>query len=792
MNRKFFKRTLSFAMAAAVSLTTLCGITSVSVAAEETITDVYRTIFSDDFESGRDLENKKVYPSGWQEITQFSGPGVGEYIESDGNYKYKMSTSAATYSFANSYRISNLFAKPITSGKHKLSFDISVPDGMNTASNEMWFEFSAFKAHSGETNITLWEFLRVNGNGDIMLSNSVRPAADDVGVWLDDKVTAEKMLTGVKLETEFDFDNKKETFYVDGKKIHEGEIKDNFTSMPGFQFLIGGATSETNVTPQAFIIDNVKFETANDPISVSNVSVVRGGVEYSADNAPVDAKQIKIKFDKDPGSEIIKNITLNDGTNDVALTGSYDSTIKTYSATFSGLEVGKNYTLKIDKGIMGLASDYSKTFSPVSVPWKTTFSDDFESGKDLENKSVYPSGWQEITHFSGPGVGEYIEADGNYKYKMSTAAANYAFANSYRISNLFAEPITSGKHKLSFDISVPDGMNTASNEMWFEFSAHKVHSGDTNITSGEFLRVNGNGDIMLSNAVRTASDDVGVWLTDKVTAEKILTGVKLEAEFDFNTGKEAFYVDGTKIHEGKIRGDFTSIPGFQFLIGGATSETNVKAQAFIIDNVKFETVGSPISVSSVKFTKYGKEYDTTNVPTGATGVKVIFSDDVTDYVKDCVTLKSGENNVTVNGTYDKTTNTFTGTFDALGEETAYILTVGKNALFTAEDYTTGFTTKGGIQLNNITFTPGEGNAVSVNYDLTRFSGSGTAVVIAAVYDSDRVVQAVSDNVTFGSDGSGKGTLNVSKTESQTLKVFVWDSLNSLKALFPVHPMTSGN
>lgn len=143
-------------------------------------------------------------------------------------------------------------------------------------------------------------------------------------------------------------------------------------------------------------------------------------------------------------------------------------------------------------------------------------------------------------------------------------------------------------------------------------------------------------------------------------------------------------------------------------------------------------------------------------------------------------------------TYLKEHNTFTGTFDALSEETAYILTVGKNALFTAEDYTIGFTTKGGIQLNNITFTPGEGNAVSINYDLTRFSGSGTAVVIAAVYDSDRVVQAVSDNVTFGSDGSGKDTLNVSKTESQTLKVFVWDSLNSLKALFPVHPMTSGN
>ena len=321
----------------------------------------YKAVFSDDFESGRDLENKKVYPSGWQEITQFSGPGVGEYIESDGNYKYKMSTSAATYSFANSYRISNLFAKPITSGKHKLSFDISVPDGMNTASNEMWFEFSAFKAHSGETNITLWEFLRVNGNGDIMLSNSVRPAADDVGVWLDDKVTAEKMLTGVKLETEFDFDNKKETFYVDGKKIHEGEIKDNFTSMPGFQFLIGGATSETNVTPQAFIIDNVKFETAMAKASVKDVKFIDiAGNEIIADSNIVPAGITGVKIEFSGGASPKTGDISIIGGNETIVSENFDAETAVYTAEFSApLATETEYTLKVESCV---DDTYSQSF----------------------------------------------------------------------------------------------------------------------------------------------------------------------------------------------------------------------------------------------------------------------------------------------------------------------------------------------------------------------------------------------------------------------------------------------
>lgn len=818
MNRKFFKRAISFAMAAAVSLTTLCGITSVSASAEEN-TDVYRTIFYTDFDSepnkvfslsetnitdANEQANYKTIPTGWNDASfNLSTTTWTEHygrIQTDGN-NYRFGIRASSWQ---TYFINKKFNIPLTSGRYRFSFDYKVgAEGYLNDKNQLNFDFNT--NHNTENRV-----LMLGGDGIITVWNDNRYNTQDkqeekkINVLKESETAKSKLIdTGINVAFEVDLTEKKEYMYIDGEKVDEAIYKLN--SIPGFQFR---ATPDNNGTFNIYaLIDNVKVEAINDPVYVSNISVTRGGVDYSIDNAPVDSKQIKVKFDKDPGSEIIKNVSLNDGTNNVTLNGKYDSASKTYTATFGGLEAGKNYTLKINKDIMGLANDYSKTFSAVSVPWETTFGDDFENtavtniSTDSSTVLNKPNNWDVAVGTgvttSNRGNSSIIADPGNASNKC-LKIEKWHWAN-YRVQKNFEPDYESGQYRISF--KVKNQKTSTKSYLDIDMSDEAaITANNNNIGTYRTMRIcapassdtNGDNTITFWNEVRKPTGELkngDVTYTNKFDTAK-LSNQWIEFVMTFNFDKRTCKVtaDDVLVEEFALQDNY-KLYGLQFRTIDYDNDAN--HSIWFVDDVKVEKVSSPLSVSSVKFTKGDKEYETNNVPAGATGVKIVFGDDVTDYVKDCVTLTNSENNITVNGTYNKTTKTFTGTFDALTEDTAYVLKVNKNALFTAEDYSANFTTKGGLQLNDITFTP-DNNVVKVNYDITRISGTGTAVVIAAVYDGDRVVQAVSDNVTFGTNGSGTGTLNVSKTSAQTLKVFVWDSLNSFKPLFPVHPMTSGN
>lgn len=821
MNRKFFKRAISFAMAAAVSLTTLCGITSVSASAEET-QDVYRTIFYTDFDSepnkafsvskkdvtdANEQAKYKTIPNGWNDAsfnlaTETWTEHFGR-IQTDGD-DYRFGIKA---SYWQSYFINKKFNTPLTSGRYRFSFDYKVGgESYLNGKNQLNFDFNI--NHNTDDRV-----LMLGGDGIITVWSNNRFNDQDkaeeikINILKENETAKSKLIDkGINVAFEVDLTAKKEYMYIDGEKVDEAKYTLN--SIPGFQFR---ATPDSNGTFDIYaVIDNVKVEAANDPVSVSNISVTRGGVDYGIDNAPVDSKQIKIKFDKDPGSDITKSISLNDGTNNVTLNGKYDSASKTYTATFGGLEAGKNYTLKINKGIMGLANDYSKTFSAASVPWETTFSDDFENtavtniSTDSSTVLHKPNNWDVAVGtgatINGSNVGNsWIAADPGNASNKCLKIEKWHWAN-YRVQKNFEPDYESGQYRISFKVKNQETVTSSYLDIDMSDEA-AITANANNMGTNRTMRIsvpsksepNGDNTITFWNEVRKPTGELKNGEnthTNKFDTAKLRNQwIEFVMTFDLDNRTCKVTADDVLVEEFTLRDEY-KLYGLQFRTIDYDNGGN--HSIWFVDDVKVEKVSSPLSVSSVKFTKGDKEYETNNVPAGATGVKIVFSDDVTDYVKDCVTLTSGENNITVNGTYDKTTKTFTGTFDALTEDTAYVLKVGKNALFATEDYAASFTTKGGLQLNDITFTPGNNNAVSVNYDITRISGTGTAVVIAAVYDGDRVVQAVSDNVTFSTDGSGKGTINVTKTSAQTLKVFVWDSLNSFKPLFPVHPMTSGN